>query len=399
MRFVVRQPVFDRHERVVAYELIIENLAQTDPRETVEAVLLALQRVPAHTPATIPCSRELLNSVELEHLSPSRVLLALDPKIMLPDVLGRLAELRKAGQRFALLDFRPGEGMERWVPVVDWVGVTAEKNLNEMAVFLHRTSGRTVRLVAREVHTRAQLAAATKAGFQYFHGEYFLHPPQVAIHDVPTAKLACIQLLKELRRPELNLHAIEDLIKAEPSFCYRLLRYMNSAAFFGRQTITSIRHAMTLLGDDKLRRWLSLMATVASSDGQPGEIVATAMLRARFCELLAEDSDHGFMTGLFSLMPTIVNMQLGALLSVVKLPEPADRALWGDPGPLRTLLDTALAFERAQWRVVHTLARSLGLSDEKILEVRREAAQWTNEIMASTHAEAGMPERSPATVK
>jgi EAL and modified HD-GYP domain-containing signal transduction protein len=228
---------------------------------------------------------------------------------------------------------------------------------------------------------------AAKAGFQFFHGEYFLHPPQVANRDVPTTKLACIQLLKELRRPELDLHAIEHLVKAEPSFCYRLLRYMNSAAFFGRQTITSIRHAMTLLGDDELRRWLSLMATVASSEGQPGELVASAMLRARFCELLAKIPDHGFMTGLFSLMPTIVNMQLGALLSVVKLPEPADRALWGDPGPLRTALDLALAFERAQWPVVRGLAAALRITNEKVLEVRREAARWTNEIMAAADCE------------
>jgi EAL and modified HD-GYP domain-containing signal transduction protein len=372
----------------MGYELNIEEVADTSAADTVEAVTLALQRVPLHTPATIHCSGALLNSEQLLLLPPDRVVLALNPRDPFQESSARIEALRKSGYRFALLDFHPGAEMERWVPVVDWLGVTAERNMAEVATHLHRTNERRiVRLVARQVHTRAQLALATKAGFQYFHGEYFLHPPQVANRDVPTSKLACIQLLKELRRPELNLHVIEDLVKSEPSFCYRLLRYMNSAAFFGRQTITSIRHAMTLLGDDELRRWLSLMATVASSDGQPGEIVTTAMLRARFCELLAEIPDHGFMTGLFSLMPTIVNMQLGALLSVVKLPEPADRALWGDPSPLRTVLDMAVAFERAQWPVVRDLADALRIPDEKVLEVRREAAQWTNEIMAAAHCE------------
>jgi EAL and modified HD-GYP domain-containing signal transduction protein len=388
MRFVVRQPIFNSQERVVGYELDIEDLAEASAVETVEAVTLALQRVPLHTPATVLCGGALLNSEQLLCLPPERVVLALNPKNSFRETLARIEALRKSGYRFALLDFHPGAERERWVPLVDWLGVVAEKNVTEVATHLHRTNERRiVRLVARQVHTRAQLAVATKAGFQYFHGEYFLHPPQVANRDVPTSKLACIQLLKELRRPELNLHVIEDLVKSEPSFCYRLLRYMNSAAFFGRQTITSIRHAMTLLGDDELRRWLSLMATVASGDGQPGEIVATAMLRARFCELLAEIPDHGFMTGLFSLMPTIVNMQLGALLSVVKLPEPADRALWGDPSPLRTVLDMAVAFERAQWQVVRGLADALRITDGKVLEMRHEAAQWTNEIMAAAHRE------------
>lgn len=182
----------------------------------------------------------------------------------------------------------------------------------------------------------------------------------------------------------LNLCALESLIKAEPSFCYRLLRYLNSAAFFGVQKVTSLRHAMTLLGDDELRRWLSLMATVASSAGKPGEIVVTAMLRARFCELLSPSApDHGFMAGLFSLMPMIVNMQLGALLSVVQLPVPVDDALWGEPGPLRTLLDLSLAFERAQWRMDRDLAEALKITDDQVFVARREAARWTNEIMSA----------------
>jgi c-di-GMP-related signal transduction protein len=162
--------------------------------------------------------------------------------------------------------------------------------------------------------------------------------------DIPALKLACLQLLQELRRPMLDLLKLEEIVKAQPSFCYRLLRYLNSAAFFGLPTVTSIRHAMALLGDQDLRRMLTLMAAVASSDGQPSEIVFMSMLRARLCELLSpEFPEHGFMTGLFSLMPMIVNMPLSAMLSVVHLPSPVDKALWGQPGALRMVLDLTVS--------------------------------------------------------
>lgn len=393
MRFVVRQPVFNRREEVESYELKIEEPREeeADPAAIVATVRMALDRLPPASRATLPCDFALLTSPVLTELPADRVALAIDPAVGDATKLLRAGvELRQVGYSLALLDFEPGSGMEEYLAQVDSVGVRVDRNLPALRAYLQGTVRPGARLVAREVSSRSQWSSAEKAGFRFFQGEYFLQPIQELNREVPPSKVASLELLKELRRPVLNHPALESLIKAEPSFCYKLLRYLNSAAFFGLQKVTSIRHAMTLLGDEQLRRLLSLMATVASGDGPTGEIVATAMLRARFCELLAADCpDYGFMIGLFSLMPMIVNMQLGALLSVVRLPAPVDNALWGEPGSLRTLLDLSLAFERGQWPMVRDLAHALRVTDEQVLAVRGEATRWTNEIMAAQSASEG----------
>jgi EAL and modified HD-GYP domain-containing signal transduction protein len=391
MRFVVRQPIFNLREQVEGYELKVETPAdgELDLVGYVEAVLAALERIPGTARATISCGLPLLTSRLLTRVPPARVLLGIDPGGSdKDDLLSASLALKKSGYSFALLDFETDAGLERWLGVAETVGIRMRSNIAETRRYVLGHSTHRLRMVAREVSNRADLHAAGRAGFQLFHGEYFLQPAQELSREVPSSKLASLELLKELRQPVLNLRALENLIKAEPSFCYRLLRYLNSAAFFGMQKVTSIRHAMTLLGDEELRRWLSLMAAVASSEGKPSEAVATAMLRARFCELLdVEAPDHGFMTGLFSLMPMIVNMQLSALLSVVRLPLPVDNALWGEAGPLRILLDLSLAYERAQWPMVRDLADMLGLTDEQVFAARGEATRWTNEIMVAQVAE------------
>lgn len=61
------------------------------------------------------------------------------------------------------------------------------------------------------------------------------------------------------RKEDLNFQRLEELIKKEMSLTYKLLRYINSAAFALRQKIDSIQRALMLLGEREVRCWLSLL--------------------------------------------------------------------------------------------------------------------------------------------
>lgn len=386
MQFVVRQPVFDDHDVVQYYELAIEKPAEEDfdAAANVATIAAALQRIPPRSKAMVLCGLSLLTSEALTELSPARTILAVDPcESDAPRLLPVMAALLKRGYSFELADFQPDVGMEQYLGLTDMVGINSDACRPELRRHVVAVNSR-LRTIARGIATREQRSVAAQAGFRFFQGEYFLHPANEMNADIPASKLACLQLLQELRRPMLDLRKLEEIVKAQPSFCYRLLRYLNSAAFFDLPTVTSIRHAMALLGDQDLRRMLTVMAAVASSDGKPSEIVFMSMLRARLCELLSpECPEHGFMTGLFSLMPMIVNMPLSAMLSVVHLPNPADKALWGEPGALRMVLDLTVAYERAQWKILRELADRLRLSPEQVFAARGEASSWANSVMAA----------------
>ncbi len=73
---------------------------------------------------------------------------------------------------------------------------------------------------------------------------------------------------------------LERAILREPSLCYRLLRYLNSAAF-GLFPIRSIRHALSLLGQREIRKWVSIVVAISISGDRPSELISCALTRAR----------------------------------------------------------------------------------------------------------------------
>jgi len=118
-------------------------------------------------------------------------------------------------------------------------------------------------------------------------------------------------------RRELDMRELEKLLKQEASISYRLLRYLNSPIFGFALEITSIRHAMAVLGERELRRWIRLIVTVGAAEQKCSELVLMGLARARFCELLSDqmrsDSDL-FLMGLLSIMDAILEVSMDVLL-------------------------------------------------------------------------------------
>src|SRR5438477_9208565 len=122
-------------------------------------------------------------------------------------------------------------------------------------------------------------------------------------------------------KPELEPRKIENAIKGEAALCYRLLRYMNSAVFGFANEIHSVRHALSMLGEREVRRWVRLVVTLAAGQEKSSELVLSALVRARFCELLSPKVQHGdsdlFLLGLLSLMDAILEIPMAEVLDKV----------------------------------------------------------------------------------
>src|SRR5947199_5996 len=123
--------------------------------------------------------------------------------------------------------------------------------------------------------------------------------------------------------------------------CYRLLRYLNSAVFSMQNEVHSIRHALTLLGEREVRRWIRLVATLTAGEKKSTELVVTAMVRARFCELLAPRVPHGesdlFLMGLISMIDAILEVPMVRVLESIPLDHETKAVLLGADSQLRPL--------------------------------------------------------------
>lgn len=174
-------------------------------------------------------------------------------------------------------------------------------------------------------------------------------------------------------RPVLDWDVLESLVKQEPSLCYRLLRYLNSPAFGLLNEIRSVRHALTILGEREIRKWISVVATLAMGSRKPGELVQTALLRGHFCELISRQlhqrTSDAFLLGLLSLMDAILGIPLSEVLRRVSVDNKIKEALLHEPSPLLPVYELVLAHENANWEECRRIAEGPKLQEAELGEL------------------------------
>jgi EAL and modified HD-GYP domain-containing signal transduction protein len=168
--------------------------------------------------------------------------------------------------------------------------------------------------------------------------------------------------------------------------CYRLLRYLNSPAFGFATEIHSVRHALAILGEREVRRWIRLIATLGAGQGKPTDLVLTALVRARFCELLSPKVSGGetdlFLMGMLSLMDAILEIPMRRVLENVPIDMESKAALLGGVSSLRPFYQLMLAQESGEWRAVSELSSQLHLSESEVGDAHWQAMQWARQVSA-----------------
>jgi EAL and modified HD-GYP domain-containing signal transduction protein len=242
------------------------------------------------------------------------------------------------------------------------------------------------RLLAEKVESHEEFVAAKEQGFVYFQGYFFRRPEMMATHDVPANRLNYVRMLQAVSRSELDMPEIENLIKREASICYRLLRYMNSARFGFRSEIQSVRHALTILGDQETRRWVRLIAAVGAGQDKSSDLVLCAMVRARFGELLSSAMRHResdlFLLGLLSLLDAMLEMPMAEILEKISLDAETKAVLRGEPSSLRPIYQLILAHESGEWEAARDLCRNLKLEPDAIAESYWQAQEWARQVLS-----------------
>jgi EAL and modified HD-GYP domain-containing signal transduction protein len=240
------------------------------------------------------------------------------------------------------------------------------------------------RMLAEKIETHAEFVRARDQGFMYFQGYFFRRPEMMNTRDLPANQLNYLRMLQEVSRPDLALGELEKLIKAEASVCYRLLRYLNSAMFGFQNEIHSVKHALSILGERDVRRWVRLVAAVGAGQEKTSDLVLSALVRGRFGELLAPRVGHGesdlFLLGLLSLIDAMLEMPMADVLEKIPLDHETKAALLGQSSVLRPVYQLMLAYESGDWEGAAELSRGLRLGSEDVAGFYWQAQQWARKV-------------------
>ncbi len=396
--FVARQPIFDGKLRVYGYELLFRSGAEilvcdADPAHASSKVIadslmvLGFDTLTSGRLAFVNITRDILTGGHYTLLPPGNSYIEILEHIEPDDlVIKAIHRAREAGYRIALDDFRPGIGWEKHFNLIDMIKVDV-LSLSEDEVRrlgnLHREG--TPVMLAEKVENQDVLETVRESGYQFFQGFFFARPVTVSRRDIPASKLSMMRLLEQIHRPRLDLDAIEETIEHELALCYKLLRFMGSAYMGWRQPVTSVRHALMLMGQEEFKRWASIVALAGMADDKPEELVTESVLRGRYCQGLAkptgleQNATDLFLLGLFSLIDAILDQPLTEILDQMAIDDDLKRALLGGPGPLRSVLDLVLAHQRCDWNAVDVGASRLGISTHVLPPLFAEALQYSDQ--------------------
>jgi EAL and modified HD-GYP domain-containing signal transduction protein len=397
MRFVARQPIFDRSEKVFGYELLfrngLEEAFQADPdnaaRSTLDSSLLfGLDALCDGRRAFISCTREVLLKDLITLLPSNSTVVEVLENVPADDlVMAACQRLKEAGYLIALDDFAPNDPRESLTDLADIIKVDVRATTRADRLAMKKRYGPwRCRMLAEKVETKDEFREAAIDGFLYFQGYFFRKPELMTAREIPANRINYLRMLEMVSRDELELKEIERVIKGEASVCYRLLRYLNSAAFSFHTEIHSVRHALSMLGEREIRRWVRLVATVGAGQASSSELVLSALVRARFCELLsprvaAGDSDL-FLLGLLSLMDVIMEIPMAQILESIPIDHESKAVLLGGASRLRPLFQLMLAQESGEWDRASELSRQLHLPESETAEAYAQALVWARGVNA-----------------
>jgi c-di-GMP-related signal transduction protein len=239
-------------------------------------------------------------------------------------------------------------------------------------------------MLAEKIETQEEFQRAREQGFVYFQGYFFRSPEMMNTRDLPANRLHFLKMLREVSQPELDVVGLEKLIKVEASVCYRLLRYLNSAVFGLKSEIHSVRHALSMLGEREVRRWVRLVAAVGAGQEKSSDLVLSALVRGRFGELLSLRVPHGesdlFLLGLLSLIDAMLEVPMAEVLEKIPLDQETKAVLLGQPSMLRPVYQLMLAHESGEWEAAAHLSQSFHLDSEEVAGYYWQAQQWARQV-------------------
>jgi c-di-GMP-related signal transduction protein len=399
-QFVARQPILTVDEKVFGYELLfrdgVEDFfrhsdADEASRSTLNtAMLLGLDVLCDGRRAFVNCTREILLKDYITLLPSEQAVAEILETVPADDlVVAACRRLKEAGYTIALDDFAVDDPREALTDLADIIKVDVRATSPaDAAAMVKRYGPWRCRMLAEKVETREEFLATKKAGFLYFQGYFFRRPEVLTAHEIPANRMNYLRMLKAVSQRELDVREIENLVKSEAALCYRLLRYLNSAAFGFATEIHSVRHALAILGEREVRRWIRLVATLGAGQGKSSELVLSAMVRARFCELLSPKIPHGdsdlFLLGLLSMMDVILEIPMSQVLDNIPIDQETKAALLGGASRLRVFYQLMLAQESGEWKTAADLTTQLHLTEKDVAEAHWQAMQWAREVSSGT---------------
>ncbi|QJX62635.1 EAL domain-containing protein [Niallia circulans] len=403
--FVARQPLFNRIEEVYGYELLYRhNNINSFPnvngdQATTDVIInsflnIGIDKLSDGKPCFINFTENLLELKLPTYFHPRDIVIEiLETVVPSQKIIDICLELKQLGYKLALDDFifeKSNPYSYSLLRLADMIKVDFQNTTKEVRAEIEDVAKKHhLELIAEKLETSSEYKQARNRGYHYFQGYYFSRPFIMSSHDVPTYMPTYYKILELLHDENPDINRISKLIEQDISLSYKLLKLINTLEYGVKQKVTSIKHAIIYIGLRELRKWIYIL-TVREKDWKNGislEVMHNCLIRSKMCEsvtkLVPGRIEYGsfFLTGMFSLMDTIMNRDMDSILSDLPLDETIVQALSGQKNVQQDVLQLVIAAETADWPGIALGCKELNIQEKELFKVYAESISWAKKLL------------------
>ena len=303
-----------------------------------------------------------------------------DSVIIHPLSMHMVRQYANEGYRIAVNDF---QFTPRYLSLLDDIHFIKVNAKNATEITLRNTVGiahsMNIKCIVTHVDDERLYQQAIRLGADGVEGTYVADKLTTKSHGSAYIQSNFFQLMVAVTRDEPNVAEIEQIIAADASLSYGLLKVVNSAYFALRQRATTITQAIMTLGLGQLKQWIYLLSVSnAENELDPGseEFLKRSFMRANFCsELMNHAKDmpiskaEAYLMGMFSTLHYLIDAPLENILAEVPVADEIKEALLHREGRCGKLYELVLCYESADWNRITALAEELGIPDNVMTSV------------------------------
>ena len=337
--YISKQKILNAKKEVFAYELVfydaynnIQNVA-SKIKGTSQLMISAISSkeleslLEFRTKAFINVDEHIITKGILDILDKERFVFNILEDIELSEkVLEKLIAYRKKGYRLSLEHFDSSAEMivkfKRLFNYIDIIKmdvmISHEENLEKV---MQKFKGTRVKLLAENIRSKQEHIKYLNMGFDYFQGEYLDKPELVEIQPYKEPAQFVLLNLIHLIKDNESTEKIESYIKQQADLSFKLIQFFNTGNRVNIK-VESLTQVITLMGRDKLLRWLLVyLYAEVSTNSASQTILELAMKRAQRMEEEADDrnKDKAYLAGMFSMLGSIFETDIKELMRVVKM--------------------------------------------------------------------------------
>ncbi|ACJ34605.1 EAL and HDOD domain-containing protein [Anoxybacillus flavithermus] len=396
--YVGRQPILNRNDEVIGYELFYRSGEQNfynaidGDRATVDVLInsfmnIGIERLTNGARCFINFTEKLLKKGVPFHFPKHLIVVEILESIPYSSHLLHICkQLKGEGYVIALDDFIFSEQYIPLLPYVDIIKIDLSKQVNYRD-FKYYIEQYRIKLLAEKIETKEQLQHSKNEGFSYFQGYFFSKPIVVKEKSLPKISFySKLNLIKQINKNELNFDEIVQTIEKDPALTYRLLKTVNSFFLSKAPKIKSIRHAAALLGTNRLKSWLTVLTLQEPNEPFKNEIIVNSLIRAKTLEQLAclthlsDEKDILFFMGICSSLDLLLQRPLKEILQELHVDEAIQHGLNGQTCIYSILYHLVIALETNDTNKLEEITTILNIDLSKAFVIYQQSIEWVVEL-------------------